>query len=107
MKPWFYWICLFPRQDFTDWYANRLMKSNFSIFPPPSKLWNSTHSYGAFGLELGSHLPEKKCFIFLNKSSSKRVKNAFRFALKAISVLKIFNVFDFLGHVGKWLDNYG
>ena len=41
-------------------------------------------------LKSDSHLPKKICFICLNESPLKMMKNAFYFILKALFVLKIF-----------------
>ena len=74
-------------------------------------LWNVFHNYLEFSfiisiivltlfmisplsvfdiLNSNSHLPKKKKFICFNDSSSKLMKNAFYFILKAVFVLKIF-----------------
>ena len=41
-------------------------------------------------LKSDSHLPKKIIFICFNENPLKRMKNAFYFILKALSVLKIF-----------------
>ena len=52
-------------------------------------------------LKSNSH-PPKNCFIYVNESLLKMVKNAFYFILKAFFVLKIFKFLSQLfGHVGK------
>ena len=54
----------------------------------------------------GSHFP-KKCFICLNDSPSKMMKNVFYFNLKALFVLKIFKLLSWLfahGEKTAWLE---
>ena len=55
-----------------------------------------------------SHLtPPKKRFLYFNKRPLKKLKNAFPYILKALFVLKIFQILSWLfGHVEKtdWLE---
>ena len=58
------------------------------------------------GLKSDPYFPKKKKrFICFNESPSKMKKNAFYFILKALFVLKIFQILSQpFGHVEKWLD---
>ena len=54
------------------------------------------------GFKVGLSPSKKFCVICLIESPLKMMKNAFRFILKALFVLKIFNFLSQLfGHVGK------
>ena len=58
-------------------------------------------------LKSDSHLPKRNCFISFNEKPLKMMKNPFYFILKALFVLKIFNLLSWLfGHVVKmaWLE---
>ena len=68
---------------------------------------NRTSCEICWKLKSGSHLPKKNFFIGFNDSSSKMMKNAFYFLLKALFFLNIFKVLSWLfGHVEKmaWLE---
>ena len=50
----------------------------------------SQKSPACLGVQSDPHPSKKICFIYLNESPLKMVKNAFYFILKALFVLKIF-----------------
>ena len=61
-------------------------------------------------LKSDSHIPKKNCVIYFIESPLKMMKNAFYFILKALFVLKIFELLSWLfGHLGKtaWLERQG
>ena len=61
-------------------------------------------------LKSDSHIPKKNCIIYFIESPLKMMKNAFCFILKALFLLKIFELLSWLfGHLGKtaWLKRQG
>ena len=53
-------------------------------------------------LRSDSHLPRKKCVVYLIENPLKMMKNASYFILKALFILKIFkHLSQLFGHVGK------
>ena len=87
-------------QRISERCIERKIKLNFYFH---TSLWCLKRFYE--GLKADTHLP-KNGIICFNDSSSKMMKNAFYFTLKAFFLLKIFKFLSWLfGHVGKtaWL----
>ena len=70
-----------------------------------SKIWFANNKFNLSKSD--SHLPKKFFFVSFNDSTSKIMKNAFYFILKALFNLKIFKFLSWLFEYGEklaWLE---